>query len=423
VGNLADFIRQAQAGGLYVLLTLDGVPGSGYADSIPYYADIDWSNRPFMTREGIAVEGRFWKDLIQALSDAGAPLEQVLGYSLRNEMSYLDTERPLSMTSGVVTTANGRQYDLSDPHQRQQMMDDNLVNWIDAVRAAIREVDPTALVGVGFFQPQGPNPTRIGDNRVIRTYPALWESSADFVDLHAYPGLELTLAQYVENFELGKLAIKPVIMGEFGAFKSAYVSVSAAAQALQAWQVQSCPYGFDGWLIWTWNTDEQPELWNAQSQGGAIAEALAPARRPDPCQAGTFAGENVAFGKAATASRSLASNPPSMAVDGLANNWWGAGDFAPQWIEIDLGAAVTITRIRLAVGQDPAGETVHRVWGRGPTGEARLLHEVRGVTRDLQVLELAPDPPWQGIRYLKIETLSSPSWVSWREIEVIGATP
>jgi len=66
-----------------------------------------------------------------------------------------------------------------------------------------------------------------------------------------------------------------------------------------------------------------------------------------------------------------------MAVDGLANNWWGAGDFAPQWIEIDLGAAVTITRIRLAIGQDPTGETVHRVWGRGADGGETLLHEFR----------------------------------------------
>jgi len=38
----------------------------------------------------------------------------------------------------------------------------------------------------------------------------------------------------------------------------------------------------------------------------------------------------------------------------------------------------------------------------------------------MQVLEAAPDSPWQGIRYLRVETLSSPSWVSWREIEVIS---
>jgi hypothetical protein len=45
----------------------------------------------------------------------------------------------------------------------------------------------------------------------------------------------------------------------------------------------SIPGGFDGWLLCTWDTDEQPDLWNGRSAGGVIEQALAPRLRVDPC--------------------------------------------------------------------------------------------------------------------------------------------
>ncbi len=54
-----------------------------------------------------------------------------------------------------------------------------------------------------------------------------------------------------------------------------------------SWQTDSCRSGFDGWLLWTWDAaSEQPEWWNALDAGGAIADALSPALRPDPCSIG-----------------------------------------------------------------------------------------------------------------------------------------
>ena len=43
-------------------------------------------------------------------------------------------------------------------------MDDGLVYWADTVRAAIRAVDPTALVSLGFLQRRS-WVARIGDPR------------------------------------------------------------------------------------------------------------------------------------------------------------------------------------------------------------------------------------------------------------------
>lgn len=417
--GVAVFLQSAASNDIYVFM--NGFPPiPGYAQRIPpSYSNFDWPNVNYLTSEGIQIEIDFWQDFIRGLMQRAAPLENVLGYELRNETFFDGDRRPFTLSSGNVITANGNTYDMSSAQEKQRMMDENLVNWIDRIRAGIQEVDPTSLVAVGFFEPQGPNPSRLGDTRLIRTYPAIWESSADFIDLHAYPGVNLTLPHYMENFELGNFVQKPVIMGEFGAFKSSFPNASSAAQALHDWQVKSCEYGFDGWLLWTWDTDEQPELWNGLNDGGVINGALSPKTRPDPCTPGSFAGQNIALGKPVTASRSLLSNPASMAVDGLFGNWWGAGAFAQQWIEIDLQAPFTISQIRLVTSQSPAGETIHRVRGRSAAGNFQQLVEFRGVTDDVQFLEYSPAEPWEGIQIIRIETLSSPSWVSWREIEII----
>jgi hypothetical protein len=108
-------------------------------------------------------------------------------------------------------------------------------------------------------------------------------STADFIDIHPYPGTELTFPQLMQNYGLDGPTAKPIIMGEFGAFKFAYSSASEAANELVSWQRQSCAYGIDGWLLWTWDSAEQPELWNGLDAGGTIERALSPASRPDPC--------------------------------------------------------------------------------------------------------------------------------------------
>jgi hypothetical protein len=132
---------------------------------------------------------------------------------------------------------------------------------------------------------------------------------------------------------------------------------------------------------------------------------------------------NLAFQKAVRVSGALPGYGGELAVDGDAGTVWNAGDDAPQWIEIDLGAAYDVAEIRLAINQYPAGATVHRVLAQGPgTGDAFvLLHEFAGATADSEVLAFAPPEPWTGIQFIRVETRVSPSWVSWREIEVVAA--
>ena len=110
----------------------------------------------------------------------------------------------------------------------------------------------------------------------MRTRAVIERFELEIVRRPRLPRIRAVDGRWMENFGVGGTTRKPLLMGEFGAFKGPYGSPADAASALAAWQAASCPYGIDGWLVWTWDTDEQPELWNAQSGGGAIASALAP---------------------------------------------------------------------------------------------------------------------------------------------------
>jgi hypothetical protein len=48
------------------------------------------------------------------------------------------------------------------------------------------------------------------------------------------------------------------------------------------------------------------------------------------------------------------------------------------------------------------------------------MHEFSGPTTDTQWLSYSLPEPVRGVRFVRIETTSSPSWVSWREIQVIA---
>ncbi len=121
-----------------------------------------------------------------------------------------------------------------------------------------------------------------------------------------------------------------------------------------------------------------------------------------------------------TASASLPDHPPADAIDGSPDTWWSAGTGPEQWIQIDLGKPTTISSIRLVISQYPEGETDHQLWAGPDANNLTLVHEFRGLTKDPDTLEFKPSEPLTNIRFIKVVTTQSPSWVAWREIEVMG---
>lgn len=417
--NVTDFLKRAKKAGQLAILTTQWLPssyGAGIGDS-PLVDDV---NRIYLTDGGIQAYATFWRDFVLELRRQRAPLDVVLAYDVVNEGALVLDHAPFTLAMGTLRAPGGGSYDLADPAAKERLLGDALVVFGNRVRAAIRKVDPTALVSASFFIPKAPNPIRVGDTRDLRTRPIIERSTLDFVDVHLYAGDALPLNRLMENYGISGPMRKPIIIGETGAFRDTYARAADGASALAELQAGTCPYGIDGWLIWTWDTDEQSELWNARSDAGVIGQEMSPKKRPDPCAA-PAGPRNLAQGKPVRASHSLPTNPPELAVDGNpATNWTSDGGL-PQWIEVDLGAVSTVTRIELVVSQFPEGTTLHRVWGRDAAGAERLLGELAGFTRDPDTLTVTAPQPWQGIRSVRIETVSSTSWAAWREIRVFGS--
>ncbi len=286
IEKVVGFLQRAKAHRIYALLILDLTPGDGNYNDPMWKAlgpNFDGENVRYLTPGGLQAKKDYVTDFVQALIDQHAPLDAVFAYDLTNEVNLDSSKPPLSLESGMVTTMNSKTYDMSKQGEKDSMVNDNLIYWINHLREAIRQLDSTAMVTTSFFVPQGPVPTRIGDTRFILTKAVIEQSEADFIDLHPYPGWGLTLPQYARNFGVSAKTQKPAIIGEFGGQMSVYHSATVAAQVLHDWQIQSCEYGFDGWLLWTWDTEESNGFWNALSKDGAIEKALAPVNRPDPC--------------------------------------------------------------------------------------------------------------------------------------------
>jgi hypothetical protein len=288
LANLSDFLVRAKLHGISVMLTTDGVPMFGGYENIIYEScctEFNADNMSYLTAQGLTAHAKLWHDLIVGLKAEGAPLDAIFAYELVNELSFDVDYPPLSLASGMVATADGHSYDMASPDSRQAMMDNNLVYWSNHVRDTIEALDPGALVTVGFFEPQGPNPSRIGDVRLIRPYPAIASSGVDFVDLHLYVGFALSMEQYSQNFNEDAYPAKPIIMGEFGAPMSTFGSANSAVQALVGWQTSSCSHSFSGWLLWTWDTPSQPDggFWAMTSADSVIEKSLSPVQRADPC--------------------------------------------------------------------------------------------------------------------------------------------
>ncbi len=434
--NLVDAMHTARDAGIFLLLTSNDLPTKGeYWNISNRQAERDpnfegYRNAHILTENGHQAAVAYWTDLMSGLAERQAPWDAVLAWSLLNEQWLFKEQPPLSLDAGVVETANGLNYDLSDPAQKRAMVAENLLLYIDQVEDVIRTYDPTTLVTMGFFAPQFPNETGIGGSWYVDTA-ALIEGGAalDFYDFHAYPGDDLTLAEFAENFGMTGHPEIPVVMGEYGAFEDRYDSVETAARAATQWAAESCAHGWDGWLYWSYFDLPAPlgdPTWGFVEGDHFMLDLFAPNAQPDICTPVEVPTANLAYGKAVTASRQLPEGPPLDALDESVETSWQSGADAPQWIKIDLGAGHTIAEVRLLVGQWPEGETRHRVYFRqaGTTDNAanwQLAHEFIQPTADLDWLSFSLETPAFNIQYVMVETVSSPSWVSWREIEVFGS--
>ena len=419
--NIADMMAAAGESGIYILFTSNDLPDQGgYSEEANSGSNSQFSgyrNSYYLRPQAISATRRYWSDILTGLVEREAAFNAILGWQLLNEQWMFRDQPPLSLASGLVETTTGV-YDMSDPDQKVQMVSDGLVYYIAQMKEEILLHDPTALVTMGFFVPE-----LVAPDWYVETASLLQRSDLDFFDFHAYPG-PLSLAAHAEAFGMLGYEAKPIVLGEYGAFRHRYDNLNSAARALTNWTVDACQVGFDGWLYWTYYaapSEVGDQTWGLTDEDGFLLNLFAPANQPDPCVRMDIASSNLAFGKAVKASASLPAEPAGNAVDEDTATQWGAGAGPVQWIEIDLGALYSLSELRFLVAQYPQGDTVHRIQVRADSAAAYVeIHEFSGVTDDNDWLVLTLDPRLDDVRFIRVQTVSSPSWVAWKEIQVYG---
>jgi predicted amidohydrolase YtcJ len=201
----------------------------------------------------------------------------------------------------------------------------------------------------------------------------------------------------VGSLESGKLADLVVLNQDPTAIDPLQLGSTEAVMTMVGGRVEFCLEGHDAICPRAAEPDPGPDV-------GPRQECLA-------------SGENAAAGALVSASTSLGDRPPELAVDSDVETGWGAGVDPEQWIELDLGQEYDLVCVRLLTDQFPAGRTIHRIDGGAHDNPGAELGVIDSETDYGEWLELAG--AWD-VRFLRITTLESPSWVAWLEIEAWG---
>lgn len=410
--NATELLKIASEFGVYVWISSNDLPPDSWYSREAY---VDGES-DFITKRNVEVYREYYADLASGLVERGAMTEWLFAFDLRNEYVYqLDWAVPW-VDGGVFSAANGETYDMSDPLQREALSADGIRYWADEMTAVVKTYLPDVLVTMTTLTPNDRLTERgVDDPRWVVVGDFFEESDLDFLNIHgADSDPKNLLWEYVMDD-----TTKPVVTGEFG-LGFGFGSVDIAAWWMSRWETNSCRDGFDGWLTWHWMGDDG--RWPGYTP--IVAESLAPALHPDPCDDVEVEVVLRSVLGTATASETEASEIdeylPQNVLDNNEDTWWSAGAGTPQWLELDLGAMGRVGRIRMPMGYlTPSGPAKIEVWGRGSAGGSAeiLLHTFEESVAPGDVLEASFEPVDE-IQYVRFEFDRFRDWVIIHDLEV-----
>jgi len=289
--NVIDFLQRASDNEIYVILTFDmWGPAAGSwlfhgPISQPKVTGVNW----LYFREGAAETRAAMLSEFAAVIKNSTPelLPAVFSYEIQNELCYFMDYEPLSLTNGTFTY-NNEAFDLSSEKGLQDLMDAQAVNLCNLCVTEVKKIDPEAYVSVSVFTFNAVGRTgpvylksdTTTDPRVPARPLALTMSKIDYVDIHVYPHTTNSIQKDFKSIDYEEVKKdcprtgKPLLLGEFGAFKNNFPTLPEAATEMSDFAEKCFQNDFDGWAYWTYDTDEQPSLWNGKSGIGEIFDAL-----------------------------------------------------------------------------------------------------------------------------------------------------
>ncbi|MEI8026942.1 MAG: hypothetical protein WCI18_11400 [Pseudomonadota bacterium] len=273
LNNLFDFLRYAQSKNIFVIITSQWSP-QNYAI---YYKNLSNGvgglNGMYLNPQHVNSNIKFFEDLAKAIQGASLA-NAVLAFDLHNEGEFRNNESPLNSRTGTFKAPNGKSYSLASADERQAMLDDAVIHWINLTAAAIHSQIPNVLITQSVFSPFLVR----GTERVAFRLVAIEKSSVDYLDAHIYA--QNTSDIDTEIAELGVRSLvqqKPMIVGEMGFLSNK--SVAEGDSLIRATYQKTCQSGFSGWLFWTWDSDEQTDWRNLVKDNGALNGVFAPVAR------------------------------------------------------------------------------------------------------------------------------------------------
>ena len=288
--NVEHFLRTAQKYGVYVMLTLGDadVPSNDYYISLQGGAALE-RNRMYFDARGVDARKVYAKNVIKYFTEKAPDcVSGIFSIELQNEFAVYGDQWPFNMTSGTVTTANGKTYDMGNADSRELCYREGITYYINQVYSAIKSVDMNVLVNEGTFtrnivgnnEVYGMQGMFSGDIRLPATFDIYLNTNIDFLDVHIYYANtsgntiinsfadDLTYMNFWTDEVQELLKKKPLFMGEFGPNARIF---SAEEQARELWTETvrlATESGFKGFAVWTLESHNQTECWNILADDG-----------------------------------------------------------------------------------------------------------------------------------------------------------
>lgn len=300
--NVAHFLSKAKQYGVYVMLTL----GDADVPSNSYYLELQGGqplsrNEMYLTQNGVTARAAYARNVVKYFTEKHAELvPAIFSIAFQNEFAMYGNETPFDDKSAASFTAvNGVTYDMTDGDDRQKCFEDGVIYYLNALTAAVKEIDPDMLVNEGSFtlnivgngdEVGCPARPENGDPRYPARFDVYLSSNIDFLDVHIYFrnrdnntirssfAKDLTDMNFYGEETQQLLKKKPLFMGEFGAATSWAANWDEPNGALPSAHdvfIETVRLareaGFKGFAVWTMESHLQNTWWNLLSYDGTFA--------------------------------------------------------------------------------------------------------------------------------------------------------